>query len=52
MENTQVLEIVSVDLRTVTVHTPGLTTRSVEGQAVGGKLTNVSLLLNKSINTL
>lgn len=35
MENTQVLEIVSVDLKTVTVHTPGLTTRSVEGQAVG-----------------
>lgn len=38
MENTQVLGIVSTDLRTVTAHTPGLTTRREEGQAVGGKL--------------
>lgn len=37
MENTQVLGIVSTDQKTATVHTPGLTTRSVEGQAVGGK---------------
>lgn len=36
--STQVLGIVSTELRTVYVRTPGLTTRSVGGPAVGGKL--------------
>jgi len=49
MENTQILEITSLDLRAVTIHTPELIMRSVEGQAVGGKLTNTYLLLNKFI---
>lgn len=49
MENTQLLEIVSAELKTVTIHSPELIMRSVEGQAVGGKLTNMYLLLNKFI---
>lgn len=47
MENTQILEIVSIDLKTVTILTPEQIVRSAEGQAVGGKLTNMYLLLNK-----
>lgn len=47
MENTQILEIMSIDLKTVTILTPELIMRSVEGQAVGGKLTNIYLLLNR-----
>lgn len=47
MENTRILEIVSIDLKTVTILTPGRIVRSVEGQVVGGKLTNMYLFLNK-----
>ena len=49
MENTQILEIMSIDLKTVTIRTPELIMRSVEGRAVGGKLTNMYLLLNKFV---
>lgn len=45
MENTQVLEIMSIDLKMVTIHTPELIMRNTEGQAVGGKL--IYFLLNK-----
>lgn len=44
MENTQVLAIVSTDLRTVTAHTPGLTMRKEEGQAVGEHATMKHIL--------
>lgn len=47
MENTRILEIVSIDLKTVTILTPERIVRSVEGQVVGGKLTNMYLFLNK-----
>lgn len=41
MENTQILEIMSIDLKMVTIHTPELIMRSVEGQAVEGKLMKI-----------
>lgn len=41
MGNTLILEVMSIDLKMVTIHTLKLTMRSVEGQAVGGKCTHV-----------
>lgn len=49
MENTQILEITSIDLKTATIRTPELIMRNVEGQAVGGKLTNMYLIFNEFV---